>query len=264
MTKLRIGEISFANLFPIFYSLRREADCSDYEFVSGVPSDLNAKIRRGDIDISPSSSIEYLRNRDRYVLIDNHSISSHGAVSSILLFSKQPIEELGDKTVLVTSQSETSVALLHIILEKFYGVESRLQASSEPLTTLMKTDGACLLIGDDALVQADRWPGLYRYDLGDIWHRFTGLPFTFALWIMRKECFEQKKSLVDRFESDLDRSKRYAGDNFESIAKESPLSETLPTGRLLSYWRGICYDFGEEHRRGFELFRQYSKELGEI
>jgi chorismate dehydratase len=60
--RLLIGEIPYANLFPIFYTLKKESDLSGYEFVEGVPSALNKKIREGLIDVSPSSSIEYLRH----------------------------------------------------------------------------------------------------------------------------------------------------------------------------------------------------------
>jgi len=120
--KLRIGKIPYANLFPIFYMLEKECDCSSYEFVEGVPSVLNKMLRDGEIDVSPSSSIEYLRNPSLYRIIDGHSISSKGHVKSILLFSKIPIVELNGGTIYVSSQSETSVALLDIILKKFYTI----------------------------------------------------------------------------------------------------------------------------------------------
>ena len=115
MSKLKIGRFSYSNLFPIFYMLEKECDCSEYEFIEGVPSELNKKIRENEIDVSPSSSIEYLRNPDKYDLLDDHSISSKGPVGSIFLFSRRPIETLNGLTVLTSSQSETSVALQEIL-----------------------------------------------------------------------------------------------------------------------------------------------------
>src|SRR4030043_1637482 len=108
-TFLKIGKIPYANLFPIFYTLQRECDCSGYEFIEGVPSTVNRLLRSGEIDISPSSSIEYLRYRKQYNLIEGHSISSKGPAGSIFLLSRSPIEQLGGKTILVSSQSDTSV-----------------------------------------------------------------------------------------------------------------------------------------------------------
>ena len=97
--KLRIGKIAYENLFPIFYMLQSEFDSPDYEYIEGVPSELNGKIRNGEIDVSPSSSIEYLRNKDKYRLIENNSISSSGPVKSIYLFSRTPIEDLDYSTL---------------------------------------------------------------------------------------------------------------------------------------------------------------------
>ena len=260
--KLKIGLIAYTNLFPIFYTLRKEFDCSDYEFVEGVPSALNKKIRSGEIDVSPSSSIEYLRNPAYYTLIPDHSVSSKGPVGSILLFSKRPIEALGGLSVAVSSQSETSVALLKIILKKFYDLECRLLPSSEPVGKAMRSHEAYLLIGDDALAEALKWPKLQIYDLGDIWYRNTGLPFTFALWIAKKGCCAEKDGLFARFRADLDRAKRSALKNLRAIASESPMRDALSEEDLVSYWQGISYDLGGEHEKGLDLFRRYAGDLG--
>ena len=261
--KLRIGKMSYANLFPLFYMLQKESDCSRYEFVEGVPSELNGKIRRGEIDISPSSSVEYLRHGDRYVLIEDHSISAKGPVRSIFLFSRKPIEELHGDTVLTSSQSETSVVLLRIILEKFYQVECPLQSSSQPFEQAIRSHPAYMLIGDQAMIEAMKWRQPYQYDLGELWYRKTGLPMTYALWIVRKECCA-RGALVQKFRHDLDHAKESALRNLRIVAAASPLRHLLSEDELVSYWQGISYDFREEHKKGVALFRQYAEELGII
>ena len=264
MQRLRIGRFSYSNLFPIFYMLEREADCSAYEFIEGVPSYLNREIREGRIDVSPSSSIEYLRNAGRYDLIEGHSISSRGPVGSIFLFSRRPIEALDNITVFTSSQSETSVALIHIILKKFLKIECTFVSTSEPIEKVMDHGEAYMLIGDDALRESLKWPGLKIYDIGDLWYANTGLPSVFALWIVRKECCGEGKELLDRFIRDLDAAKASALKNLDAVAEASPLRGFLSKEELVSYWRGISYDFGEDHRRGLNLFRHYAKELGII
>lgn len=263
MTKghLRIGRIRYANLFPIFYMLERSADCSAYEFVEGVPSVVNRLLREGDIDISPSSSIEYLRNEEKYTVLDGHSISSAGPIGSILLFSRRPIETLNGLIVLASSQSETSVALLDIVLNKFYDLDCPLKSTSEPLEKAIETHTAYLLIGDDALREALKWPKLYIYDLGDIWHKNTGLPFVFALWIARNAWSMEEPALFERFRKDLDAAKAGALKNLRTIAGESPLLSMLSEDEIVSYWKGISYDLDEEHKKGLELFRKYAEEL---
>ena len=263
MTKglLKIGRIGYANLFPIFYTLEKEADCSAYEFVEGVPSVVNRLLRDGEIDISPSSSIEYLRNRENYALVEGHSISSSGPVGSILLFSKRPVETLDGLAVLASSQSETSAALLEIVLKRFYELDCLVKSSDEPLGKALETHVAYLLIGDDALREALRWPQLYIYDLGDLWYRHTGLPFVFALWIARSDRRAEEPALFERFRKDLDAAKAGAMRNLLTIARESRLLNVLSEDEIVAYWKGISYDLTREHRRGLDLFREYAAGL---
>jgi len=290
-TVLRIGKIPFTNLFPIFYMLQKECDCSHYEFMEGVPSMLNRMLRNGEIDLSPSSSIEYLRYKDRYVFIDGHSLSSKGPIESIFLLSRIPIERLEGRKILTSSQSDTSVVLLDIILKKFYKVECFLESTNETLESLLNKAEAFLCIGDDALkakktvtsnklrVTSEkqiknselRTPNselTYIYDLGDLWFRNTGLPFVFALWIVRKDSLKEKAEILEKFTHDLNKAKTLAREHFDKIAHAlKPLlfnrhALLLTEKEILSYWKGISFDLNEEHKKGLELFRKYSEELG--
>ncbi|HWR58863.1 MAG TPA: menaquinone biosynthesis protein [Thermodesulfovibrionales bacterium] len=261
---MKIGKINYANLFPIFYALSRIPDCAEYEFIEGVPSEVNRLLREGEIEISPSSSIEYLRRESLYSLIEGHSISSFGPIGSILLFSKRPVETLDGLTILTSSQSETSVALLDIILRKFYDFHCALLPTSAPLAKAMASHSACLLIGDDALREALKWPKLYIYDLGDIWFKNTGLPFVFALWIARSSFCKSEPLLCERFKDNLDVAKKQALRSLKEIGGKSSLAAVLSEDEIVSYWEGISYDLGDEHRKGLTLFRQYSVELGLI
>lgn len=253
---MKIGKIPYANLFPIFYVLERKY--RSYEFVEGVPSELNKMIRNGQLDICPSSSIEYLLRPSYYRLIDGHSISSRGSIMSILLFTRYPIERLNDIRIGYSYQSETSVALLHIILKKFYGISFTLDVSKSPEYSDYE---AFLLIGDDAL----RWGSRSKmegnwlmYDLGKLWYEHTGLPFVFALWIARKELpLEDLK----RFIRDLDCAKDIALKNLKEIARYSTLKEFMSEQEILSYWRLIDYDLNDKHREGLRLFEYYLKEI---
>ncbi len=262
--KLIIGRISYANVFPIFYVLEHEVDCSQYTFVEGVPSRLNRMLREGEVDISPSSSIEYLRNPGRYEIISNHSISSRGPVGSILLFSHKPVEELEGAVVFASSQSETSVALLKIILGKFYGLSATVEAVPNPIQ--YGAGGAVFFIGDDALRQQAAHhtsPEAYYpfvYDLGEIWYRQTGLPFVFALWILRKD-IPGKRELVDKFTADLDRAKESALKKLTEIAGYAPIRSFMTEEEILAYWKKLDYELSAEHKRGLALFDQYRKEV---
>ena len=273
--KLVIGRIPYANVFPIFYVLDHEVDCSQYTFVEGVPSRLNRMLREGEVDISPSSSIEYLGNPGRYQIISNHSISSRGPVGSILFFTPKPVEELEGALVFASSQSETSVALLKIVLSRFYGLSATVEAVPNPIQSGVG-GAAFLLIGDDALKRqaignrqeatcnrdTNRMPIAYPfvYDLGEIWYRQTGLPFVFALWIVRND-IPDKKGLLDKFSEDIDRAKESALKKLPEIARYAPIRSFMTEDDILSYWKKLDYELSVEHKKGLALFDQYRKEV---
>ena len=263
--KLKIGRIPFANLFPIFYTLEKEFDCSSYEFINGVPSLLNQMLREGTIDLSPSSSVEYLRNSSLYGFVDGISVSSKGPVGSIFLFSSIPIESLDGRTICVTSQSATSVALLDIVLTRFFSIKYSSMVSQNPASTDAE---AFLLIGDEALKfgsmfkssapKLSRYP--FMYDLGEIWYEKTGLPFVFALWIVRKELYDRediRHDLFVKFVADLMKAKEKSLHNLIEIVGHSPMKAFLSENEIISYWNMLDYELSDEHKKGLNLFRDY-------
>jgi chorismate dehydratase len=267
--KLLIGKIPFANVFPFYHFLERKCDCSRYTFIEGVPSLLNKMIRDGKIDISPSSSIEYLRYKDNYALLPFFTISSVGPVSSILLFSKIPLEELDKKTIAVSSHSETSAMLLKIIMRNFLSLNPRYRTiKNGSLKKVLTSYPAYLLIGDEAMKEAknlstaNRQPStVYIYDLGELWFHYTGLPFVFALWIVRRKSLSKKKKLIEDFTRDLLHAKAYAVQKRTTIARHAPQKKWMKQRELVNYWGRISFDFTEKHLAGLELFEKYALKI---
>ncbi len=260
--KLRIGKISYANVFPIFYMLERVCDCSDFEIIEGVPSELNAMLRAGALDISPSSSVEYLRHPEIYTYIDGISISSRGPVGSVFLFSKKPIQKLSGQDIAVTAQSATSVALLEVLLREA-GIENVRYLSAQRADLTMAD--AFLLIGDDALLYHLRTGAgseRFAYDLGEMWYQQHALPFVFALWIVRKALMSHAagRDQLRQFSANLHTAKRASLARLAEIAPASPLTEKLTAGEMLSYWKKLDYELGDEHMRGLALFREKSRQ----
>ena len=281
---LKIGKIPYANLFPVYHYLEKENKHSIYRFINGMPSSLNKMLRDGKLDVSPSSSIEYLRHKDKYSIIPWFSVSSDGPVGSIFLFSKLPIEALDKKTIAVSSHSETSVALLKIVLKDFLSLHCKFRKveGGSPKKNL-KSFSACLFIGDEAMREAKKIRAqstehrlqkiknlssefcflgsesvTYIYDLGELWFKHTGLPFVFALWIVRKKSLSQKRELIKELFLDLIAAKRYASKKFSLIARHAPQRKWLSAKELINYWKGISYDFTDKHMEGLRLFEKYA------
>lgn len=250
---LRIGEIEYANCTPLFHVLREQYPCSGYEFVSGVPAELNRMLLAGEIDVCPSSSIEYANHPERYRILPNLSISSVGAVASVLLFSKLPVEELNGRKIRLSSESATSVNLLKILLVERFGCSCRYEVV-RPGTTVAEDDSsALLLIGDSALRASFDASGLFVYDLGEMWYSWTGYPFVFALWLCRKEVCEMEefKNLVRQ----LLRAKELVPEALERIVMHTKEAAWMGHDRVLSYWRdNISYQLDERAQAGLLLY----------
>ncbi|GAM07829.1 chorismate dehydratase [Geobacter sp. OR-1] len=147
---LRVGRIEYANCIPLFRALDELSD-NRHSYVNGVPAILNAMLSQGEIDLSPSSSILYGVDPKRYWLLPDLSISATGPVKSVLLFSNQPVETLDGATIGLTNESDTSVALLKIILAKFFGFNNRFLRTDMMPQQATEAFGALLLIGNQAM-----------------------------------------------------------------------------------------------------------------
>ena len=146
---IRLGRISYANMAPVFFRVGIE-----YEEITGVPTELNRRLIAGELDTAPISSIEYARHADTLRLLPRLCVSSEGAVDSIQLVSKLPLDAI--RTVAVTPESATSVVLTKVLLPD--AVHVPLDEPAE----------AKLLIGDAALKSAFEDPTPH-HDLGRLW-----------------------------------------------------------------------------------------------
>lgn len=195
-SRIRLGAIGFINTVPIYYGL----DQGGLELVYDVPAALNRAMAERRLDVSPVSSAYYLQNPDKLVLLGDLSVSSPGAVESVIFISRTPLgpDLLDTPHIAVPDDSETSVNLLaHLICRKT-GQDLRPWFKVYPAqdyATVLTEVGSALIIGDNALLvqqqlQAGRMEGYFCYDLSTLWKEETGLPFVFAVWTADREWAE--------------------------------------------------------------------------
>ena len=253
---LKIGQIAYANCTPLFHVLQEQFSCSNYEFVAGVPAELNRMLLAGEIDVCPSSSIEYAHHPERYRILPHLSISSIGAVASVLLFSRVPVEKLDGRKVRLSSESATSVNLLKILLGQRFGCSCTYEVAQPTASVADDDSSALLLIGDSALRTSLKKSDLFVYDLGEMWYSWTGHPFVFALWLCRNEVADgvELKSLARQ----LIKAKELVPVRLEQIATRAQEARWMGYERLLAYWRdNISYQLDERAQAGLMLY--YSK-----
>src|SRR5207249_11647667 len=94
------------------------------------------------------------------------------------------------RTVLLSASSRTAAALLELLCRDVWKVRphfGQVRAEGPDLDALAHLPHeAVLVIGDAALLLTARRAYPHRYDLGQEWKRWTGLPFVFAMWAARR------------------------------------------------------------------------------
>lgn len=192
----RIGHIDFLNVLPLNYGYRHAAQ--DLQIVYGVPTFVNGELHAGRIDISNISSIEYAERSDELLILPKICVRADAAVTSIILISRKPIEQLRDDKIILTSKSATAQRLLKIILHEAYDAAPRYETRSVAVEKPVDDDAtAALLIGDDALyVYLHRPKNFHVYDLGCEWRKLTGRQMIYALWAVRKNFAAEEPELL--------------------------------------------------------------------
>lgn len=260
-----LGIVAYANVAPLHHTLR---PWPGMRFVHGVPAELNAALRRGEIDLTLVSSVELVRHRHDYKALADFSIATLGPVYSVMLFSRRPWEELAGARVAVTPASATSVELLRVLLEAD-GLTAERVPTQGSLDEMLDTADAGLLIGDAALVEAVRHlgprdggpvargatgrsvvrPDLYVYDLGEAWYQRTRLPFTFAVWASRADR-PPSPELLRRF-----RAARAEGlGRLAEVSAEEGKRLGLPAGVVQRYLENFRYYLEPPDLDGLEEF----------
>lgn len=261
---LRIGRIDYTNVWPVFHYFDPGSLSEPAEQVAEMPAVLNRKLRDGEIDAAAISSFAYGASSDDYYLLPNLSVSAHGAVQSILLFLKSPLEQVVHGKIALTTTSATSVNLLKIIMNKFYGGNPVYEDAEPSLERMLAHADAALLIGDDAIRASWQNHGYRVLDLCDIWHLWTGHWMTLALWAVRREAADARPEAVASIYEGLLQSKRRASLDLEPIVSKA----LRQVGGTPNYWRGyfrnLHYDFGPSQQAGLALYFRYAHELGLI
>ncbi len=262
---IRIGEIVYANCIPIYSALRTMVPPARVRYIRGEPAELNRMLYDGGIDLAPCSAFEYGLHPERYWVVPDISIAAHREVRSVLLFSRVPIEKLQDRRVLLSPASATSNALLRILLEQHYGLRCRYDAGRERAGEMPADADARVVIGNAALRDYLRGTGgKHVYDLAELWHDFTGLPFVFALWMVRRDAARARSAEIGQLIQALREARRLAPSRFEEIAGEAAGTLGIARDDLLHYWHTIAYDLNAEKIVSLTRFFRDAERLGLI
>lgn len=250
----RVSAIRFLNALPLTWTLFQRPVPAGLEITENVPSGNADALAKNSVDAALLPSIEYQRIPG-LVVLDGVAITSPGPVRSVLLVTRQR-DPGALQDVAVTTHSRTSVALLRILLKKVWGNACPFQPFEDPDRVLEKHDGM-LVIGDPAMT--GRFEGFQVYDLASMWREFTGLPFVFAFWALRKDLSESSLPGL-LYRAALDGIGR-----IPEIARSAARRMGIPEEEVLEYLReSLKYRLGETEKESLTLFYRFAREEGLI
>lgn len=254
---MRIGRIGYINCAPVYGAIDRGVVAlpAGGEVVTGTPAELNDLLVAGELDVSVISAIEYARHAKDLVLLPDLAISCDGPVRSVALFAKQPVQELSNRTVLLSASSRTSVTLLDLLCRDVWHIKPKFaeaRAEAQDLESLAALPhDAVLVIGDAALKLAATRTYRHRYDLGEEWKRWTGKPFVFAVWAATRVA---SPAAVQRGHAALLESRAWGLAHLDEIARETAHLTQLPVPTCREYLSGLDYAFTDTHRTALNDF----------
>jgi len=255
-TQLKIGKIRYLNCLPFYHGLPENG------FFESFPSGINEAMRRGKIDAAPVSSLEYLQHQADYLLM-GPCIGARLFARSVLLLSRRKIEDLDGIAVALSRESLSSAALLRILLKGKYQFENRFEWTEQDPEAMLQEYSAALVIGDQALFCQPK-ELVYKYDLAELWQAWTGKPFVFAVWAVRKTVareFPEQTAELARF---LKENAQKNLSDTEVFLKEA--LEILPEDRrfcqLLGYFTNLEYELADDMTEGLVRYFELAHEHG--
>ncbi|MFJ8749624.1 menaquinone biosynthetic enzyme MqnA/MqnD family protein [Streptomyces sp. NPDC102441] len=253
----RVGHIQFLNCLPLYWGLARTGTLLDLELSKDTPERLSEQLIRGDLDIGPVTLIEYLRNADDLVALPDIAVGCDGPVMSCVIVSQRPLDQLDGARVALGSTSRTSVRLAQLLLAERYGVTPEYYTCPPDLGVMMQEADAAVLIGDAALRanlhDAPRL-GLQVHDLGQMWKDWTGLPFVFAVWAVRKEYLATHPLYVEAVHKAFLASRDLSLEEVAKVAEQAARWESFDAEVLERYFTTLDFRFGPDQLAGVREF----------
>ena len=215
------------------------------------PAVLCRRLAAGKLDAALVSSFEFLRH-PIYSIVDGVAIASHGPVYSVFVAHGHGAEF---HEIEVDPASATGVSLMRCLLRDRKRTVSEYPWPEESVSPLA-SGRARLLIGDQAIRFRQKYGERYAYwDLGQAWRSLTGLPFVYALWLIRPEV-TGAKGLADSLRALRDR-------NLAELDVIIRAQQEFSAEFCSHYYRDcIQFGFGEEEKAGLRSFGELCAKQG--
>lgn len=238
MKSVRVGCVKYLNARPLIRGWPGKVEFDH-------PSALCQRLAKGQLDVALVSSFEFLRN-PIYRIVDDVSISSDGPVYSVVVAHRGEFSNIEE--IELDPASETAVNLLRCLLAEL-GSTPRLTGAVPGSAGLSL---ARLIIGDQAITLRQNHADEFQFwDLGEQWKKLTGLPFVYALWLIRPEV-PDAKSIAQRLRGLRDENLADIPLMVSDVADNKPKITQEFLDRY--YNEHLRFGFGNREKQGLQTF----------
>ncbi len=253
---LRVGSPAYLVARPLDLGLEREPEL---ELSRGEPARLVEGLREGRLDVALCSAIE-LFQRSGYRYLEGPAVTGRGEVKSIQVFLRKPLSEV--RRVVLDPASRSAQALTRIVLPRRLTAAPQfleIPAGSDPEAAAERLGAdAWLAIGDAALRRALSPGAPPRFSPSAAWSQDLGLPFVFALWIVRPDLVLEERHLTA-----FSAARARGAAALETLSAEAARAWGLPLSDCRRYLREECrYDPGDELAPSLAALRDQAAPLG--
>ena len=287
----RISASSYSNTAPLIWSFLYGSQHGRVELIlDNAPARSAELLSQGRVDAALVPVIAYHELAEARLYPDVCVGASKRARSVCLVTRNKELSEV--RSVGLDVSSRTSIVLTKIIFREFLGFEPAWRCSEPDVEMMLEQNDAALVIGDPALLlhtecrtrnaelrlpksdlraevagnhndsafrvrhsasQENSRSEITKYDLAELWNRYTGTGFVFAMWMSRHahlaidfagardEGLTHLNEIVSNYESQIglgpDELRRYLSDN-------------------------ISYSIDEGMERGLELYFELAGKCG--
>ncbi|HUY10804.1 MAG TPA: menaquinone biosynthesis protein [Candidatus Dormibacteraeota bacterium] len=260
---LRSGRIRYTNDLPIFAAFDEGAISYPGSLHEDVPTRLNAMLLAGELDLAPISAFAWARNADRLALLPDLCIGARDEVVSVVLVSQTPPALLDGTQIFVTEESASGRNLLRVLLERRYCIAPSYIEDADPLDRARHGFPA-LLIGDTAITALEEFSTAHLYDLGTLWHDWTGQQTVFAVWAARREIVDERSDEVRACMEALTDALTWSKSNMATVIAAAQARFPRADGFYEKYYGKLNFTFHSAARSGLAAFCRELYAIGAI
>jgi chorismate dehydratase len=256
---IRISASSYSNTAPLIWSFLYGSGRGTAELIMDNAPSRSAELLAQDRVDAALVPVIVSQVLDDVRIVPGVCVGARERVRSVCLVTGG--RELEDvRFVALDTSSRTSVVLTKIIFREFLGFEPEWLNAAPDINAMLASSDAALIIGDPALALSEPTAAagaltLRTFDLAELWHRYTGLGFVFAMWMTRR----------GNVALDLAGARDEGVANIDAIAANYAASTGLSIADMADYLRNnICYTPDESMLAGMELYFELAEKHGLI